>query len=688
MATRRRRRQRRQPPAALRRRRRPGGQRAAAPRRGRRGPARRAAQAAAYLERALKERAPATTAAPAGRARRGRLRRRPARRARACTRPWRAARPRQPPRRADPAGGAERRRPRRAAAGALRAGAGLRDRSATRLRSRSPRSTRWSRCRRAAPSACAGWPRSSRRHADPALRRTPGPPRVGGDRARRRRAAAVAALAREALEGDELLRDAGRRAATTWRARARADRPRRGGGRGDRAPARAAVERGSLRLRAAAAWYAAELALRRGGLAEAEDEARWRWPSSTPTSACSRARGSRARGCWPSAARSTRPRRLRERGRRPLEGMPWQSAGIHARARLWLAEGDYERALAEASPAGRCARRAGARTRPGRPGARPRRWRSRILGAARRLSLWPPRSSRGPSASARRCRSPRRCTRAPSPSPTPRAGRRSASARWPWPPGRPRCSRRCARGSCSAARCAHWAGASRRGTPCAPRWRTPTRVGASLLAQRARRELVATGLRPRQAATEGAAALTPRQRQVCELAAAGKGNREIAQALFLSIKTVETHLAAGYRKLGVGTRAEPRRPAGALAADDPPVAVRTREDARDERRAVAQERDGAGGGHPPARGELRGGHAGAPGPHRGRQPAAQRDHHPRRRAGPARGRGGRCRARARRGTRARCTACRSPSRISRTPKASARPTARRSTATTCPTAAR
>ena len=66
----------------------------------------------------------------------------------------------------------------------------------------------------------------------------------------------------------------------------------------------------------------------------------------------------------------------------------------------------------------------------------------------------------------------------------------------------------------------------------------------------------ATGLRPRQAAIEGAAALTPRQRQICELAAAGKGNRAIAQELFLSIKTVETHLAAGYRKLGVSARAE------------------------------------------------------------------------------------------------------------------------------------
>jgi DNA-binding CsgD family transcriptional regulator len=79
-------------------------------------------------------------------------------------------------------------------------------------------------------------------------------------------------------------------------------------------------------------------------------------------------------------------------------------------------------------------------------------------------------------------------------------------------------------------------------------------VGASRLAERARRELVATGLRPRRAALEGASALTPRQRQIVELAAAGKPNRAIAEQLFLSIKTVETHLAAGYRKLGVSTR--------------------------------------------------------------------------------------------------------------------------------------
>ncbi len=80
------------------------------------------------------------------------------------------------------------------------------------------------------------------------------------------------------------------------------------------------------------------------------------------------------------------------------------------------------------------------------------------------------------------------------------------------------------------------------------------RTGATLVAERARRELVATGLRPRRAQTEGMAALTPRQRQVCELAASGKTNRAIAQQLFLSVKTVETHLAAAYEKLGVETR--------------------------------------------------------------------------------------------------------------------------------------
>jgi DNA-binding NarL/FixJ family response regulator len=82
------------------------------------------------------------------------------------------------------------------------------------------------------------------------------------------------------------------------------------------------------------------------------------------------------------------------------------------------------------------------------------------------------------------------------------------------------------------------------------------RAGALPLAERARRELVATGLRPRRAALEGPGSLTPRQRQICDLAAAGKANRAIATELFVSIKTVETHLAAAYRKLGVSARSQ------------------------------------------------------------------------------------------------------------------------------------
>ena len=100
------------------------------------------------------------------------------------------------------------------------------------------------------------------------------------------------------------------------------------------------------------------------------------------------------------------------------------------------------------------------------------------------------------------------------------------------------------------------AAASRRATRCARRWPTPTPPARccwpSAPAASSSRPACARARRRSRAPR----ALTPRQRQVCELAAAGRGNRAIAQELFLSIKTVETHLAAGYRKLGVNTRAE------------------------------------------------------------------------------------------------------------------------------------
>ena len=56
-----------------------------------------------------------------------------------------------------------------------------------------------------------------------------------------------------------------------------------------------------------------------------------------------------------------------------------------------------------------------------------------------------------------------------------------------------------------------------------------------------------------------AAALTPSERRVADLASTGATNREIARSLFVTEKTVETHLLRCYRKLGVGSRAAATR---------------------------------------------------------------------------------------------------------------------------------
>ena len=74
---------------------------------------------------------------------------------------------------------------------------------------------------------------------------------------------------------------------------------------------------------------------------------------------------------------------------------------------------------------------------------------------------------------------------------------------------------------------------------------------APLWADRTRSELSRIGLRP-----PAPLALTATEERVAVLAASGHTNRQVAQALFLSPRTVEANLARVYRKLGVSSRAE------------------------------------------------------------------------------------------------------------------------------------
>jgi DNA-binding CsgD family transcriptional regulator len=81
-----------------------------------------------------------------------------------------------------------------------------------------------------------------------------------------------------------------------------------------------------------------------------------------------------------------------------------------------------------------------------------------------------------------------------------------------------------------------------------------TECGAIRLGSRARDELSRSGARLIREPVSGVEALTPSEVRVAELAAEGLTNREVAQALFVSEKTVETHLGRVYRKLGIKSR--------------------------------------------------------------------------------------------------------------------------------------
>ncbi len=124
--------------------------------------------------------------------------------------------------------------------------------------------------------------------------------------------------------------------------------------------------------------------------------------------------------------------------------------------------------------------------------------------------------------------------------------------------------------------------------------RTPLRVavdlahrcGATELEDEAFAELRAAGARPRRRLTTGPGALTPSERRIVELAAAGRTNRQIAESLFVTLSTVEFHLRRAYRKLGIasrtglrealGVRTQPWRHAGSMAGLDTAFLLRMR----------------------------------------------------------------------------------------------------------------
>jgi DNA-binding CsgD family transcriptional regulator len=92
------------------------------------------------------------------------------------------------------------------------------------------------------------------------------------------------------------------------------------------------------------------------------------------------------------------------------------------------------------------------------------------------------------------------------------------------------------------------------------------RCGAERLSEHARTELSATGARPRRLFNSGRDALTPSELRVARMAAEGLTSQEIAQALFVTTKTVDSHLGHAYTKLGINSRKQLADALGQAAA--------------------------------------------------------------------------------------------------------------------------
>ncbi len=369
----------------------------------------------------------------------------------------------------------------------------------------------------------------------------------------------VRRMALEALEGDALLKASTHRVAFHLATRALLV--------SDALPEAEAVlrrmeddviRRGSLRMRAAVDWYVADLHLRAGRIGDAENEARL-------VLAFHEDRDAANCGAVEALVNALVERGELEEAQAVLREHGWdgplteqyREVGLRlARARLALALGEAERALEEALDCGRL------RELQGRPNPAWTPWRSTAAMACllsgdgdRALSLADEelglaRAFGAPRATAIALRAR---ALASADHDEALALHREAVALLERGPA-----------ELEHARALADVGAALRKAGDLTAARDPLRValsdadrlGASALAARAREELVATGLRPRRAPLTGVGALTPRQRRVCELAAEGHTNRAIAQELFVTVKTVETHLQAAYLKLGIGSKTE------------------------------------------------------------------------------------------------------------------------------------
>ena len=89
--------------------------------------------------------------------------------------------------------------------------------------------------------------------------------------------------------------------------------------------------------------------------------------------------------------------------------------------------------------------------------------------------------------------------------------------------------------------------------------------------QRGNEELAATGAHPRTVLLSGLDALTASERRVAQMAAEDLSNKEIAQALFVTVKTVELHLGRVYRKLDISSRRQLGAALGGPAEAAPPA---------------------------------------------------------------------------------------------------------------------